>query len=195
MLTWLAADLAATTADWIVAYWHHPPYTKGSHDSDGELQLYQMRQHALPILEAYGADLVLGGHSHGYERSYLIDGHYGPSQTFSPAYVVDGGDGREDGDGVYVKGSGGHRGTVYVVAGSSARLGGGSLDHPAMAVSLRRLGSLVLDFDGHRLDAVFVDETGAELDRFSIVKPRLQLVLDVPPRPATGLRLDTPERR
>jgi len=196
MLTWLAADLAATTADWIVAYWHHPPYTKGSHDSDGELQLVQMRQNALPILEAYGVDLVLGGHSHGYERSYLIDGHYGASPTFSPAHVVDGGDGREDGDGAYVKGSGGHRGTVYVVAGSSARLGGGSLDHPAMAVSLRRLGSLVLDFAGHRLDAVFVDETGAELDRFSIVKPGLLFVLDLaPPRPASGLRLDTPRPR
>ncbi len=37
MLTWLQADLAATTQQWVIAYWHHPPYTKGSHDSDNEL--------------------------------------------------------------------------------------------------------------------------------------------------------------
>src|SRR5690606_21641998 len=27
MLTWLAQDLAATDQDWIVAFWHHPPYS------------------------------------------------------------------------------------------------------------------------------------------------------------------------
>ena len=38
MLTWLEADLADTTQEWIVAYWHHPPYSKGnhSHNSDTE---------------------------------------------------------------------------------------------------------------------------------------------------------------
>jgi hypothetical protein len=36
-----------------------------------------MRQYAAPILERYGVDLVLSGHSHNYERSYLLDGHYG----------------------------------------------------------------------------------------------------------------------
>ena len=29
MLTWLTSDLAATTQPWIIAYWHHPPYSKG----------------------------------------------------------------------------------------------------------------------------------------------------------------------
>ncbi|NIS31211.1 MAG: hypothetical protein GWN07_12840, partial [Actinobacteria bacterium] len=64
MLTWLEMDLAATDQDWIVAYWHHPPYSKGSHDSDGEGALVDMRENVNPILEAAGADLVLGGHSH-----------------------------------------------------------------------------------------------------------------------------------
>ena len=44
----------------------------------------EMRQNALPILEAYGVDLVLTGHSHSYERSFLIDGHYGASSTLRP---------------------------------------------------------------------------------------------------------------
>ena len=38
----------------------------------------------VPLLEAHGVDLVLSGHSHAYERSVLLDGHYGDSSTFSP---------------------------------------------------------------------------------------------------------------
>jgi len=34
MLTWLENDLMNTAQDWIIAFWHHPPYSKGSHDSD-----------------------------------------------------------------------------------------------------------------------------------------------------------------
>src|SRR5262245_17157045 len=37
MASWLRADLAATPREWVIAFWHHPPYTKGSHDSDNEL--------------------------------------------------------------------------------------------------------------------------------------------------------------
>ena len=48
-------------------------------------------------------DLVLTGHSHSYERSFLIDGHYGTSSTFTASMKIDGGDGRIDGDGEYQK--------------------------------------------------------------------------------------------
>jgi hypothetical protein len=34
MLTWLVSDLVSTSQEWVIAYFHHPPYTKGSHDSD-----------------------------------------------------------------------------------------------------------------------------------------------------------------
>ena len=44
-----------------------------------------LRQNAVPLLERYGVDLVLTGHTHAYERSYLIDGHYGLSDTFTDA--------------------------------------------------------------------------------------------------------------
>jgi hypothetical protein len=40
-----------------------------------------MRKNVLPILEAEGVDLVISGHSHNYERSYLIDGFYGFSNV------------------------------------------------------------------------------------------------------------------
>ena len=85
MMTWLNADLADTTAQWIVAFFHHPTYTKGTHDSDREGRLVDMRQNFLPILEAGGVDLILTGHSHVYERSYFVDGHYGQSASFDPA--------------------------------------------------------------------------------------------------------------
>ena len=84
MLTWLEADLAANTNEWLIAFWHHPPYSKGSHDSDWEMELIQMRENALPLLESYGVDLVLSGHSHCYERSYFLDGHYGRSSALRP---------------------------------------------------------------------------------------------------------------
>ena len=38
--------------------------------------------------------IVLAGHSHVYERSFMLDGHYGTSDTLEPYMVVDGGDGQ-----------------------------------------------------------------------------------------------------
>jgi hypothetical protein len=173
MLTWLRNDLASNTLPWVIAYWHHPPYSKGSHDSDHEYTLEQIRQRAVPLLEDGGVDLVLTGHSHSYERSFLIDGHYGYSETFVSTMKVDGGNGRTDGTGAYRKGSAGpapHLGAVYVVAGSSGHTGGGTLNHPAMFISLNQLGSMVLDIDGNRLEAKFLRETGAIDDYFTIIK-------------------------
>jgi hypothetical protein len=173
MMNWLRLDLAATSQDWIIAFWHHPPYSKGSHDSDDSSQLREMRQYALPILEDFGVDLVLSGHSHSYERSFLLNGHYGTSNTLVPAMILDGGDGREMGDGAYQKPSlrlGAHEGAVYTVAGSSGKTSGGSLNHPAMFISLEVLGSLVLDVNGNRLDGTFLQSTGAVRDTFTILK-------------------------
>jgi hypothetical protein len=171
MLTWLQNDLAATTQDWIVAFWHHPPYSKGSHDSDTSTRQTEIRENIAPILEANGVDLVLCGHSHAYERSYLIHGHYGFSHTFSDSMKRNPGSGREDSTGAYNKSVGPTgEGTVYIVAGSSGKVSGGSYDHPAMFVSLNRLGSVVLDIDAHRMDVKFVRETGAINDYFTLIK-------------------------
>lgn len=181
MASWLIADLAANTAEWTIAYWHHAPYTKGSHDSDAEPQLIEMREQLVPILEAGGVDLVLAGHSHSYERSVLIDGHYGLSGTLVPSMILDGGDGRPDGDGAYLKPGSEplpNQGTVYVVAGTSGRLGGGSLDHPVMEISFAELGSLVLDIHGRHLRGTFVGADGSQGDHFGIDKAGIPIFAD-----------------
>ncbi|MFO1440414.1 MAG: Ig-like domain-containing protein [Verrucomicrobiaceae bacterium] len=93
MATWLQNDLASTTRTWIVALFHHPPYSKGSHDSDTETQMVEMRTNLCPILEAGGVDLVLVGHSHNYERSIFLDGHYGVSSTLNASMKKNAGNG------------------------------------------------------------------------------------------------------
>ena len=177
MATWLRSDLALNTNRWLVAFWHHPPYTKGSHDSDGETELIEMRQNFLPVLEAAGVDLVFSGHSHAYERSKLINGHYGLSTSFNSTNVVQTGSGREtNGVGAYRKPDGlgekpvGNRGTIYTVAGSSGQATTGTINHPAMFYSALALGSVVLDFSSNRLDAIFLRDTGATNDSFTIIK-------------------------
>ncbi|MFN0317554.1 MAG: Calx-beta domain-containing protein [Burkholderiales bacterium] len=167
MLNWLRQDLAATRQKWIIAFWHHPPYSKGSHDSDSETELVQMRANALPIFEDFGVDLVLTGHSHAYERSFQIDGHYGSSSTFNPATMQVNG-----GAGPYERVTDGSvPGALYAVAGSSGSVSGsGSLNHPVMYTSVRELGSMVLDINGDTLDAVFINNTGTVRDSFRMVK-------------------------
>ena len=169
MFTWFRRDAASSHKDWKIAFWHHPPYTKGSHDSDIETELIEMRR-ALPILEDAGVDIVLSGHSHSYERSYLIDGHYGFSDSFKSEMKKNGGSGREDESGAYQKRPlAAHEGTVYIVAGTSG-LADNVSSHVAMYTSLSIPGSLVIDVDGRRLDVKFVDDHGEVKDYFTLEK-------------------------
>ena len=181
MMTWLKADLAATKRDWIVAFFHHPTYTKGTHDSDKDSdstgRMNDMRQTFLPVLEAGGVDLILTGHSHVYERSFLLDGHYGKSTTFSAATMVkQKGEVRADGVVVYRKPRArtAHFGDINVVTGSAGHAASKSkppkLDHPAFYIALNEAGSSVLDIDGLNLTLTFLNEKGEQRDRFTIIK-------------------------
>ena len=177
MLMWLEEDLAANTKDWTIAMWHSPPYTKGSHDSDDLSdnfgKMTDMRADIVPLLKSYGVDFVLCGHSHNYERSFLLDGHYGFSDTLTPSMIKDAGSGQPGDTGAYLKpdtGPGANQGPVYVVAASSGWSTIQTGYHPVMHTALLRMGSLVLDIDGQRLDARFLRETGAIDDHFSIIK-------------------------
>ena len=187
MVTWLRADLSATNQDWIVAYWHHPPYSKGSHDSDREKGLRDMRQNVVPVMDELGVDLVLCGHSHAYERSFLLRSHYGRSGTLVDSMKVDAGDGKRNGNGPYHKPAQQtpFAGAVYTVAGSSSHTGGGSLNHPVMVSSQNVPGSLVLDVNGQALDMRFLDSAGAVTDSFTILKGSLVSVGGVP-TPGSG---------
>jgi hypothetical protein len=173
-LTWLEADLTANRKDWLIVSWHSPPYSKGSHDSDFSSNLMKMRQNVVPIIERYGVDLVLCGHSHVYERSYLIDGHYGSSFSWVPTMAKDAGTGRANDTGAYLKPGTGpyaHQGAVYVVAGSAGWTWNSvGLNHPAMFMGVSKLGTLIIDVDGQRLDARFLRETGVIGDYFTIIK-------------------------
>jgi hypothetical protein len=71
-LKWLQQDLASSGASrpgaCTLAYWHHPRYSSGRHgDDDMTAPLWR-------ALASAGADLILQGHDHDYERFGPIDG-------------------------------------------------------------------------------------------------------------------------
>lgn len=178
MAQWLKKDLMANKQQWAIAYWHHPPYTKGSHNSDNEGNLIEMRQYIVPILEQYGVDLVMTGHSHTYERSYLIDSHYGLGATIADSNFVQGKtDGRMDGDGPYLKpaeANYSHKGTVYFVNGTGGSLSTGEeIDHPAHYKAIEEGGSVILEINGDTLTSTFMNAMNATNDdQFTIIKSK-----------------------
>jgi hypothetical protein len=59
---WLRADLAANPSVCTLAYWHAPRFSSGQHGNETDSQaLWE-------ALYEYGADVVLNGHDHNYER-------------------------------------------------------------------------------------------------------------------------------
>ncbi len=61
-LTWLKADLAAHPSTCTMAYFHHPRFSSGQHGNNtGVTPLWD-------ALAAAGAEVVLSGHDHNYER-------------------------------------------------------------------------------------------------------------------------------
>jgi hypothetical protein len=172
MLSWLKKDLQETKQQWLIAFFHHPPYTKGSHNSDNKRdsggRLISVRENILPLLEAAGVDLVLSGHSHMYERSALINCHYGDSSTFNQSMI------RETTKNNKYKKKGnniiGNSGTIYTVIGSSSKVDSGPLNHPAMFTSLQEAGSMIFDVNQKHLKAHFVNKDGKVKDYFEINK-------------------------
>jgi acid phosphatase type 7 len=170
MAQWLKADLEKTMADWIIAYWHHPPYTKGSHDSDKEKDLIEMRKHIMPIIESRGVDLVLTGHSHIYERSFMLDGAYQTPSVAENVVVDDGTGGPEK---PYRKRPGIHPndGTLQIVAGHGGQaLSRKERPHPLMARSIMEWGSVIVEVAGNKLTATMLNADGRERDTVQIVK-------------------------
>jgi hypothetical protein len=66
-ITWLEADLAAHPSACTLAYWHHPRFTSG----DGESR--QRTEGIWQALYGAGAEVVINGHDHDYERFAPLD--------------------------------------------------------------------------------------------------------------------------
>ena len=187
---WLQQDLqsaSAQNADWIIVYSHHMPYTCCDHNSETEAQLVNIRYNFLPLLEQYGADMFFAGHSHDYERSWLLDSAYSNSATSTSQsshytwysqnrsrIIVDSSSGNPDLTGPYRKQRGGNNGTVYAVVGSGGKLEiNNTAKHPMMYVRHLVQGSMILDIQDSVATARFYDTTRTLRDKFQIVKPVL----------------------
>jgi predicted phosphodiesterase len=175
---WVKKDLAANqNKQWVVAYWHHPPYTMGSHDSDKETLLVKIRENFIKTLEDGGVDLVLCGHSHVYERTKLIKGYYGKEADFdSKKHEISTSTALYDGSknsAPYLKSKTNTDGTVYVVSGSAGALGGHKETYPhnAMYYSNNEVGGAVmLEVEGNRLDLKWICSDGKIGDHFTMMK-------------------------
>ena len=202
-ITWLKQDLAANTQKWTILYWHHPPYTMGSHNSDAESDLKAIRQNTLPLLERYHIDLILCGHSHNYERSKLIKGHFGLEPTYNPSiHEINSSSGFYDGSTnscAYLKSSGAqNEGIVYVVAGAAGWNSGEQTAWPHNALPYSNgavSGSMYLEVEGNRLDSKWIGEDGIVHDKFTIIKDVSigESTLNLP-KNATSVELTAPNK-
>jgi len=204
MRTWLIADLSSNRSDWTVVIFHHPTYSYGSHNSDSDSLLMQsfanyldlpmvtLREEFIPIFDDYGVDVVYGGHSHSYERSYYLGGYTGDAVDFDPAVNAELNSAGEPAMGngpdkyTQVTASGLDDKTVYTVAGNSGKASSANpaitpnfLQFPAHVPQaadpegrrgLKVRGSVVLDAGEHRLRARMIDSDGAILDEFTILR-------------------------
>lgn len=72
---WLDQQLAASTKQCQVVYWHHPRYSAGDHGSNGGLaDDWQM-------LMGHKVDLVLAGHDHNYQRFARLNANGGVDEA------------------------------------------------------------------------------------------------------------------
>jgi hypothetical protein len=171
MAEWLKKDLAAVNSKWLFAMFHHPPYTLGTHNSNTETQLVEMRTNFMPILEAAGVDLVLSGHSHIYERTMLIDGAY-HTPTISEGVVLDDGDGDPKGEGAYVKPTGlkPRSGLLYLTTGHGGTGVGRMGTIPIMKKIIVENGSVLFEMQGDRLEGWMINLNGDVRDHFVLRK-------------------------
>ncbi len=144
MFDWLRQTLAHSPQRWKIVVLHVSPYATGFNSRDGEILT---RPKLPPIFEAYGVDLVLGGHVHTYQRTYPLR----EGQVVSP----------------------GQGGVVYVVTGAGAAASYPCEPAEWLAVTLcsqtTGLYSRV-SVAGDRLTVEAVDEQGAIQDSLVLTK-------------------------
>jgi len=184
-LQWLKKDLEANDKSWLIVMCHFQLHGGLNFYSDMSWRSDTMKGTYMPLLESYGVDLILTGHAHHYQRSYLLSDYFGRSNEFDEnLHALDMGDGQLDGDGVYRKGKD-NKGAVYVISGSAGSVFGPDqdLDYPAMYANHLLLGTLRLEIKHNELKALFIAEEGDVLDEFTILK-ELDVVNPITPLPS-----------
>ncbi len=88
MIDWLDTTLSTEFAkyQWVIIYFHHPPYSTGKHGSDMRVQ-----KKLVPVFEKHEVDIVFSGHEHNYQRSCKILA--GTCVIDGPLYIITGGGG------------------------------------------------------------------------------------------------------
>jgi acid phosphatase type 7 len=170
---WLVADLKQNKTQWTIVFFHHPPFSKGSHDSDKDAELIKLREGLVPLLDKYNVDVVLNGHSHNYERSFLIQNYYGAASSFdSTKNIVSTSSARFDGSEnscPFVK----SKGTIYNVSGSASRWGYVSPGYPHSAMRFSNSevpGASLIEVKENRLDLKFISTKGEIIDKYTLFK-------------------------
>lgn len=188
---WLKKDLEKARANkdinWVIVFTHYPPFSGGTHDSDVDPELIQIRDNLVPLLDQYKVDLVLSGHSHDYQRTRLMRGLNTASSNFVAATHTGllgsnaQGSGKYDGTPnscFYYKTSAAtqNEGVIYAVNG-----GGGHDEGPnttnnkglvqrLMASTEFTGGSMYIEVENKRLTAKFIAANKKVLDQFTIFK-------------------------
>ena len=148
MLAWLSSDLAATTKQWKIVFFHVPMYSNlGAHGDDPTIAA------ALgPIFDRYGVDLVLQGHNHYYSRTYPIAAGSPVDQLQEPAYMNP-------------------KGTIYIVAGGGGRALyalGSSPVYEAYSLSVFHVA--VVDVSTNTLALQAIARDGSVIDAMTLTK-------------------------
>jgi molybdopterin-binding protein len=159
LLTYLEADLAASTAKWKIVFAHHPAANVPNDWTQSDNYFEQV----VPRLKAAGVDLLLAGHGHSYSWTYPLQGYANGQPTFVA-----------DTDRSYAKGDG----LVQVIAGTGGKsISPGSFDaFPFVASGFSattnpaaEYGFAKLDVSADRITVSYIAaDDGAVIDSFSI---------------------------
>lgn len=146
--SFLADALRAPDGVWEIVMFHRPMYSSsGAHGSE-----FVIRDDLRPVLEAGGADLVLNGHDHDYERTHSLLGDR-PNTTGNVTHP--------------------DAGVVYVVSGG----GGQSLydswqpESDWSAFRAAEFHFLLIEADAQRLVVTATMPNGTVLDQFTLQRP------------------------
>lgn len=180
---WLKKDLENNRNEWLIACMHQPLHSGGYHPSDKGESAQKRREAWLTTLEDNGVDIILQGHNHVYERSFLVDNLIGKSTSFTDANKINAGTGRADTGGPYHKAAGNqpHKGTIFItcpgggVANSAKYYPVPFPIYPVVFAGSDYEGSLVIDVSNNKMDVKFLcnekNEKGSYIwDYFTIIK-------------------------